>query len=386
MIRALLRKAADVGTIVLGLAVAATVAQGGAPAAADTYLDGVVEFTGEILFLQGEAPGLVIGAVRGDETAVFGFGETARGSGKEPDGETLVRIGSITKVLTGEVMTRLLVDNKLAFTDTLESWLPQMANQGPRPIRLIDLATHSSGLPREVPHDPGPPDDPLATITLDAFATWLADNDLDFPPATGISYSNFAFDLLAAALSEAGDAPYPELLSRLITGPRGMNDTVFTPNEEQRGRLATGHNFDGSAMPPVPTGDVTVGSGGLYSTANDMIKWLEWHLDRFSSEGAEVRLLNHAAYLQRDGLEPVLGMDESGEMSAVGLGWVVMEPEGNRPLIFQKAGGFRGQFSYIAFAPHRDVGMFVSINQYDFATAQNMAGVLNEVIAQLAPR
>lgn len=386
MTKALSRRASHIRANVLGLAVAVTVAQGSAPAAGDAYLDTVVEFTGQILFLQGPAPGLVIGAVRGDETAVFGFGETARGSGKAPNGETLVRIGSVTKVLTGEVMTRLLVNDRLALTDTLESWLPRMANRGDRPVRLIDLATHSSGLPRELPREPGPAGDPLATITLDAFAAWLADNDLDFPPATGITYSNFAFDLLSAALSEAGDAPYPELLSRLITDPRGMKDTVFTPDDDQRGRLATGHNFDGSAMEPVPTGDVIVGSGGLYSTANDMIRWLDWHLDRFSANDAEARLLNHAVYLQRDGLEPVYGMDESGVMSAVGLGWVVMEPEGDRPLILQKAGGFRGQFSYIAFAPSRDVGVFISINQYDFAAAMNMAGALNELISQLAPR
>jgi serine-type D-Ala-D-Ala carboxypeptidase/endopeptidase len=386
MIDTPLRLAARVRTTAAGLVVAGSVVLGGAPAAADSYLDEVVKFTGQVIFLQGKAPGLVIGAVRGDETAVFGIGETARGSGKEPDGDTLVRIGSITKVLTGEVMTWLLVDDKLAFTDMLASWLPQMANRGDRPIRLIDLATHSSGLPREVPRDPGPPDDPLATMTLDAFAAWLAENDLAFPPGAGITYSNFAFDLLSAALSKAGNAPYPDLLSELVTGPRGMNDTVFTPNDEQRGRVATGYDFDASALEPMPTGDVVVGSGGLYSTANDMLKWLDWHLDRFSAKDAEVRLLNHAAYLQRDGLEPVYGMDESGEMSAVGLGWVVMEPEGNRPLILQKAGGFRGQFSYLAFAPHRDVGVFVSINQYDFTAAMNMAGVINGLIAQLTPR
>jgi hypothetical protein len=82
----------------------------------------------------------------------------------------------------------------------------------------------------------------------------------------------------------------------------------------------------------------------------------------------------------------VYGMDESGEMSAVGPGWVVMEPEGNRPRILQKAGGFCGQFSYLASTPHRNVGDLVSINQYDFTAAMNMAGVLNELIAQLAPR
>ena len=51
------------------------------------------------------------------------------------------------------------------------------------------------------------------------------------------------------------------------------------------------------------------------------------------------------------------------------LGWVVMEPDGDRPLILQKAGGLQGMFVYSAFAPTRGVGVFVAINQFDFAAA-----------------
>ena len=51
-------------------------------------------------------------------------------------------------------------------------------------------------------------------------------------------------------------------------------------------------------------------------------------------------------------------------MDAMGLGWVIMMPEGDRPLVIQKAGGTDGIFSYIAFAPTRGVGVFISINQF----------------------
>ena len=88
----------------------------------------------------------------------------------------------------------------------------------------------------------------------------------------------------------------------------------------------------------------------------------------------------------RDGLDPVSGMDESGHMDAIGLAWVVMMPEGDRPLILQKAGGLQGTFSYIAFAPGRGVAVFVAINKFDFAAAMGMAEAVNELIATLAPR
>ena len=84
-----------------------------------------------------------------------------------------------------------------------------------------------------------------------------------------------------------------------------------------------------------------------------------------SNEGAAERLIDHAAYLWRDGLNAVFGMDESGHMDAMGLGWVIMAPEGDRPLILQKAGGLQGIFSYVAFAPARNIGVVVAINAFE---------------------
>jgi hypothetical protein len=37
------------------------------------------------------------------------------------------------------------------------------------------------------------------------------------------------------------------------------------------------------------------------------------------------------APVPRDGLSPVFGLDEGVEMDAMGLAWVVLAPEGNRP-------------------------------------------------------
>ena len=53
-------------------------------AAQDRLLQDTVEFTGAVLFLEHKVPGLVIGAIRGPERAVSGFGETGRGTGVSP--------------------------------------------------------------------------------------------------------------------------------------------------------------------------------------------------------------------------------------------------------------------------------------------------------------
>ena len=357
--------------------------------AQDTLLDEAVSFTGVILYLESGVPGLIIGAIRDGETTVHGFGTVSDDSDAEPDGDTIFRIGSITKAFTGATLASMVADGTVDFTDPLQDhldWDITVPERDGRIIRLIELATHTSGLPREVERALGPPEDPFATLTSEAYAEALAGDPLMFAPGTGAIYSNFAFDVLSAALANADGRSYAETLQERVLDTAGLTDTVLElrPGDEQR--LLQGHNFDGEPLPDVPATPIMAGASSLYSTGNDLLRWLDWHLEEFDQDGAEMRLLDHAAYVQRDGLNPVYGLDESGQMDAMGLGWVIMEPEGNRPLILQKAGGLQGVFSYIAFAPTRGVGAFVVINEFNFSAALNMAAVVNNLIATLAPR
>ncbi len=354
----------------------------------DPLLDETVSFTGQILYLESKVPAAVIGAIRNGQVSIHGFGRRSDDVDEAPNADTLLRLGSITKAFTGEVLASLASDGTVAFADPLTKYVPAFAapKNVAQPIRLIDLVSHSAGLPREVPHEPGPPNNPFATITPEAFSNWLKTSSLLFEPGTSILYSNFGFDLLAAALAAAAKKPYPEVLEARIARPLGLSDTTFLPSAPQLKRVMQGYDFDGAPLPDVPTGSVIVGSGGLFSTPRNLMRWLQWHLDRFSQDDMQQRLLDHAAYLWRDGLNAVLGMDESGHMDAMGLGWVVMMPKGDQPLILQKAGGLQGIFSYIAFAPAHDIGVFVAINKFDFGAATGMAKVANDLIATLAPR
>ena len=374
---------------VLGLLAGAALPWPRPARAGQTLLDESVGFAGQILFLAIKTPALVLGVVHDGQTSIQGFGRRADNPNEAPSADTLFRIGSITKAFTGQVLASLAADGVVSLADPLTKYAPEFVapmSEGGRPIRLVDLATHSAGLPREVPHPPGPPDDPFANITPEAFVAWLKANPLMFTPGTSVSYSNFGFDLLAAALARAAHEPYPDLLEARVLRPLGLSDTAYAPSAVQGQRIMTGHNFDGSPLPNVTTGPVIVGSGGLYSTPRDLLAWLQWHLDRFGNERAAERLIDHAAYLWRDGLNAVFGMDESGRMDAMGLGWVIMAPEGDRPLILQKAGGLQGIFSYVAFAPARGIGVCAAVNAFDVNAGLAMAKTANDLITELAPR
>ncbi len=54
--------------------------------------------------------------------------------------------------------------------------------------------------------------------------------------------------------------------------------------------------------------------------------------------------------------------------------------------VHMDAMGLGGIFVSCAFAPGKNIGAFVAINQFDFAAAMSMAGAVNDTIATLAPR
>jgi len=352
------------------------------PAAAqNTLLEDTVSFTGEIFHIQSGVTGMVIAAVHKGESVVFGFGEIEKGSGKAPDGDTSIGVGSLTKTFTGLTLASLVADSRLALTDPVGPHIDlvdEFPERDGRKVRFFDLATQSGGFGREL--EPVDGADKYSDATLVAN---LGEGALLYAPGTGVSYSNIGFDLLGIALSGAAGMPYADLLSQEVLSPLGLEATSYTRPEGDN--VMVGYDWNGNEMDPGEPQPYQFGASSLYTTPNDMIRYLKWNLGT-GGDAAEARLLSHAAYLIRDGLEPVYGMDESGHMDAMGLGWVIMMPEGTRPLIIQKAGGANGIFSYIAFAPARDIGVFIAINEFNFSASMEMASVVNELIGVLAPR
>ena len=240
----------------LALLVAVTgLGVGGTPAHADKLLEETTELTGTIMYLESKVPGLVIGVIRNGETSVHGFGKIADGSDKEPDGDTLMRIGSITKVFCGATLASMVADGTVSFTDRLQDrlgWDVKIPERDGKQIRLIDLATQASGLPREAEGKPG--EDATAERSKEDYVASLTGPDvLLFAPGTGVLYSNFGFDMLAQALANAGGKPYPALLKERVLDPAGLKDTRFDLSDADKSRTMQGHNFDGSPMPFVPT-------------------------------------------------------------------------------------------------------------------------------------
>ena len=99
----------------------------------------------------GYCPGIVVGVITPQGRQYFGYGRTALKNGQLPDKDTIFEIGSVTKVFTGLLLADMVERRELTLDDAINKFLPQgvrAPTRGEKPITLVDLATHTSGLPR----------------------------------------------------------------------------------------------------------------------------------------------------------------------------------------------------------------------------------------------
>jgi len=356
----------------------------------DIVLKDAASTTGGVLWLSSGAPGLVLAAVRGEESVVLGYGETRRGSKEEPNGRSILRVGSIAKVMAGHTLASMAADGTLKLTDPLTKYAPTGAKVpafAGRQITLLDLATHTAGLPRELPDVPAPQpgENPFTCFHADAYWRWLAGVTLPYAPGSGAMYSNLGFGLLGEALAKAGGTPYATLLDEHVAAPLGMLDTTTKLSEAQTLRVMTGLDLDGKEAPLWETPSVMDASGNVFTTADDMTKWMRWHLAVNDAAGAEVRMIDHAPYRWHDGLKAAVGV--GGKiMDGLGLGWIISLAKGKRPLILAKSGGIAGFMTYAVLAPTRGVGVFVAANRLNFAVFEGLTSGVRDLVADLAPR
>ena len=368
------------------LAVSAACALGVQQASAtDLALQDSVSMAGMQLYLNAEAPAVIIAVVRGEDTVIQAYGETAPGNGIEPDEQSIFRIGSVSKVFATDALTALVAQGKVKLTDPLAKYAPENAKVqvNGRPITLLDLATHSAGLPRELPNPDAPPsDNPFAAFERDYYWTWLGDHQPAYTPGTTTLYSNMGFGLLGDALAKASGADYSTVLANEVLQPAGLIDTTNTLDDAQKKRLMTGLDPFGKPDSNAVVPDVMYASAGIYSTAADMVRWMKWHLDG-ARQSKEAFALDHALWLPYDGLKSVVGTEVT-DADGMGLGWVVTLPRDGAPLLLGKSGGLGGFMSYAVLSPNRGLGVFVVASRVNFAMFENIHSQVRELAAELA--
>jgi len=334
------------------------------------------------IFYGSGATGMAMVVIDGNQRVFRSFGETRPGNNVRPQLDSVVRIASLSKLMTSEMLVKLLDQGRVRLDDPLSKYAPPGARvptyQG-APITLVNLATHTSALPREQPG--GAAVRPVFVWpTREQRWNWLATAKLKTAPGTQAAYSNLAFDLLADALARAAGKPYPQLFEEQITRPLGMKDTTFTPSPDQCKRLMVAEK----GASPCNNTLAAIGSGGVYSTPGDMMRWMQQFLSSdFYHRDTQADRMQTLIY-PRERLTKVVGMDVPGKADALGLGWVYMAPKEGHPGIIQKTGGGGGFITYMAMVPQHNVGVFVVITRSPLTKFTNMSGGVNDLVSELS--
>jgi serine-type D-Ala-D-Ala carboxypeptidase/endopeptidase len=340
-----------------------------------------VDALGQDLFVQSGSTGMVLVVVRDDQILFRGYGETAPNSHQLPTQNSVLRLCSLTKIFTTDVLAKLVADKTVRLDDPLQLYAPKGAIVPKRaqPITLLDLATHTSGLPRELGNAPhGTPH-----FTFPDYRTrwrWLPNQRLRTTPGAAALYSNVAFDLLGDALQSATHKPYPALLAERTLNPLHMQNTTFFPNAEQCSQLLIGSNDQG----PCTITEETAGSSGLYSTPTDMAIWLKYLLQTGGPGSPAYDSSAQAVYLLPSHLVSQKGLDHAGEPTGVGLGWIHILPIESDSHIVQKTGGGAGFSTYIAINHSRRTAIFLAATDGPEDSHLNLFNAANKLLLAVA--
>ncbi|HEY6177770.1 MAG TPA: serine hydrolase [Kofleriaceae bacterium] len=297
--------------------------------------------------------GIVVGLIsRSAPPRVLAWGETVRGNHKQPDGNTVFEIGSVTKVFTSLLLAEAVVDKQVTLDTPVASLLPAKAKlpAGKRPITLLDLATHTSGLPR-LPDNMHPADtaNPYADYTTDQLYSFLAGMKLDREPGARYEYSNLGAGLLGHALALRGKTDWPTLVAAQITKPLAMTSTMVALTPDAKARFAQAYDADGEPVKPWDL-PALAGAGALRSTANDLMLLLRAELA--AAREPRTRLAQAMALTQK----PQHDLSDAAK-GKIGLAWHI-EPDGT----LWHNGGTGGFHSFVAVDPKRQLAVVVLAN------------------------
>jgi CubicO group peptidase (beta-lactamase class C family) len=294
--------------------------------------------------------GMVVGVIDSHGRRIVAFGRSDGSDPRPLDGETVFEVGSISKIFTSLLLEEAVSRGQVALNDPAARLAPHgvaIPERDGQKITLIELSTHTSGLPDDNDLWERDPVQPYRHYDVARFFDLVGQTKLSRSPGKEFEYSNIGASLLGQLLSLKEGKTYAQLIHDRITAPLGMRSTAVAPTPGTR--AAIGH--DAALKPVAPfMAQAFDPAGGIRSNADDMLTFL----------GAELGFVNTPlAQTLRAQWSSVRGPSINPRVRQ-SLGWAVtLRPEGE---IIWHNGGTPGFRSFAGFNPKTGVGVVVLSN------------------------
>jgi CubicO group peptidase (beta-lactamase class C family) len=283
------------------------------------------------------------------------YGKKDLASGAPMAKDTIFRIFSMTKPVTGVAMMMLYEEGKWRPKDPLSKYIPEFAHlkvfkgvdangkmilEDPiHPPTMAELMTHTAGFTYGVFGD-GPVDKlyqsqgVMQSKSLQEMIDKLAKIPLLYQPGSRWVYS-VSMDVQGYIIEKLSGQTFPDFLQQRVFGPLGMKDTGFFVPKDKMNRFATLY-ADGpnGAMAVAPRGGVSgdystqptmpSGGGGLVSTAQDYLRFAQMLLNGGELDGVRILSPSSVQIMSTNHLPPSLMTGEFSigpEVMRPGMGW-----------------------------------------------------------------
>jgi CubicO group peptidase (beta-lactamase class C family) len=330
--------------------------------------------------LQGKpGVGLVVGVIRGSHQNIYTLGHSGNPRRKRLDEHSIFEIGSLTKLITGILLAKLVQRHLLRLRDCLAHLLPASVKLRGRvgAITLHNLAVHRSGLPcipKRIARLSG--ENPYARYTTDDLYRYLSAHRLRHAPGSRHLYSNLGFGVLGHLLALRLETSYEQAVLQEVCQPLGLNDTGIVVPAAKRQRFTQGHDADGH---PVSSWDLPAveGAGALRSTVSDMLTFLAANMGLADTPLAAAIALAHKsrAKTRQRGLFSTLGWYVRKRRPAMGNAAATGAHE-----VFYHYGRTGGCSSFAGFGKEQQVGVVALTNSH---LDSGLAATGQELLARL---
>lgn len=231
-----------------------------------------------------DVPGATVAVINDFEVDyVETHGVMSRATGEEVTGATLFQAASLSKGVSSVAVLTLMQDGILSIdapiAEFLETWqLPDNALQENEPVTLRRLMSHTAGTTvsgfRGYRYTEPVPT--LVQILDGAPPANSAPIVVDLVPGSRFRYSGGGYEVMEQAVRDVTGVRYPDMIRQRVLLPVGMVSSTY----EQplpgflRDHAASGYYADGVAVPGGHHIYVEMAAGGLWTTAEDVARFL----------------------------------------------------------------------------------------------------------------